>query len=180
MILKFLLTWAGRLGLTALPGGNLLWTAVSAAGGALKWLWGQFLQGLADCLANPRVFMVVGLALVVGNWHGHKIGYEQGAGDLKTYIQTAEIYQQQADATADQAKAARLAAEKAEQAKIAAETLKAEADRKAAAAAAELAAERQKAADLKKRAKAPRARKTPVRAVVDPWSAWVVQIFGGA
>lgn len=180
MIWTSVLKWAAKLGLSALPGGNSVMVALGAAGGALRWIWDQFLEAAADCLKNPRVFMVIGLALVIGNWHGHKVGYDQGAGDLKTYIQTAEIYQQQADATAEQAKAARLAAEKAEQAKIAAEKLKVAADKRAEAAAAELAAERQKAADLKKRAKVARVRKTPVRAVVDPWSAWVTEIFGGA
>jgi hypothetical protein len=147
--IKFAAKWVGSLGLVSsgiglvtsfvFPGwGTLAQMVLGSIVTAAKWIWSQFAKACAECLANPRVFIVIGIAFLIGRCFGIGIGYDQGKGDLDTYRQEAIVYQQQADATADAAKQAKAAAEAAERAKIAAEEAKAAADQKAASTAAEL------------------------------------------
>lgn len=169
------LKFAAKLGFSALPGGGLVASLLSGASAVFGFLFEQISKAFADCLKNPRVFIVIGIALAAGNWYGWSNGYAQGEGDLETYKQQAVIYQKQADETADAAKAAKEAAKKAEAAKIASEKAKAESDKKIAAAEAEAAtqkaeAEKAKAtikASTKIRAAARRARRAATGALSD-------------
>ncbi|HML30104.1 MAG TPA: hypothetical protein PKE16_14980, partial [Hyphomicrobium sp.] len=180
----------GKIGLSGLlktglsftfPGwGTLLSMLLGGIQSAAAFVLDQLSKSVADCVKNPRVGIIIGIALVAGNWYGWNNGHKQGAGDLETYKQEAVVYQQQADATAAAAKTAKEKAEAAERAKIAAEqqassTAAALAEAKATADAnAKALADAKAAAAKPKRTRSStssRAKKT-----VDPWSAWVTQI----
>lgn len=172
---------AAKLGLSALPGGNIVAAIFSAASSVLGFVLEQISKAFADCLKNPRVFIVIGIALAAGNWHGWGNGYKQGEGDLETYKQQAIVYQQQADQNADAAKAAKEAAKKAEAAKIASEKAKAEADKKAAVAQADAAAQKAEAEKAKATVKATSRLRSAARrartATTDAWSDMTAQIL---
>jgi hypothetical protein len=167
----------------AFPGwGALLQLVLSGIVTAVKFLLGQIRIALAECVANPRVFIVIGFAFALGHWHGFDNGYGQGEGDLETYKQEAVVYQKQADIIAADAKSAKEAAEKAEAEKIASEKAAADAAAKAKKAEDELAATKAKAdadAKTKSASKAanpkPAARRTR-RATSDTWSDVAAQI----
>lgn len=160
-LLKFIISKIGLSGLLktgisfAFPGwGKLATMFFDGIVAAVGFLFDQLQKAFADCLKNPRVFIVIGIALAAGNWYGWGNGYQQGQGDLETYKQEAIVYQKQADETAAAAKVAKESAMKAEAAKIASEKAKAEADKKAAVAQAEAATQKAEAEKAKATVKA--------------------------
>jgi len=181
----------GKIGLSGLlktgisfafPGwGKLLTMCFDGIVALFSVVFDQLRKAFADCLKNPRVFIVIGIALAAGNWYGWGNGYKQGEGDLETYKQQAIVYQQQADQNADAAKAAKEAAKKAEAAKIASEKAKAEADKKAAVAQADAAAQKAEAEKAKATVKATSKLRTAARrartATTDAWSDMTAQIL---
>ncbi|WP_409560178.1 hypothetical protein [Hyphomicrobium sp. MC8b] len=177
----------GKIGLSGLlktglsftfPGwGTLLSMLIGGIQTAAAFVWEQLSKAIADCVKNPRVGIIIGIALVAGNWYGWNNGHKQGEGDLETYRQEAVVYQQQADATAAAAKAAKEKAEAAELAKIAAEKKASSATSELAEAKATAEANAKALADAKAAtAKSKRTRSTRAKKTVDPWSAWVTQI----
>jgi hypothetical protein len=170
-----------KLGLSAVPGGSIIASFLSGASAVFGFLFEQISKAFADCLKNPRVFIVIGIALAAGNWYGWGNGYQQGKGDLETYKQEAIVYQRQADETAAAAKVAKESAMKAEAAKIASEKAKAEADKKAAVAQAEAAAQKAEADKVKATVKASAKVKSVARrarkATTDAWSDITSQIM---
>jgi hypothetical protein len=87
--------------------GALIAGAASAATAILTFVVDESVRIFKACGREPRAFFAIGLALIVGNWHGFHTGYTQGKGDLDTYRQSAEVLQKQADDLMEQAIAAR-------------------------------------------------------------------------
>jgi len=162
----------------AFPGwGALLQIVLGGIGSAFGFVFDQIRKALGECLANPRVFIVIGFAFALGHWHGYDGGYSQGAGDLETYKQEALAYQKQADQTADAARAAKNAAEKAEAAKIAAEHAKAEADKKVASTAADLEAAKA-AAKRQRSSRSRRVVSSRTKSSSNDLLPWLTDLFG--
>ena len=116
--MNFLAGMVLRMGaLTAVPVlGPLMWVLAG-----VKALFRQVVIGFKECVLNPRVFIIVGLACLGAHWRGYDVGYGSGKGDLDTYRKSAEILAATADRNASAAMSAGRAAEKAERALILAE-----------------------------------------------------------
>ena len=131
-------------GLVAFPGAGLLGAFFEPILIFVKAALRQLKLAIDDTLKNPRVFIVIGLTIVIVNYFSWHRGFDQGKGDLNTYRREAKVYQQQADANAEAALVAGRLAEDAERKRIMAE---AELEKAKTAKPAPAVSQRRKRAD---------------------------------